>query len=96
MAGHKKKGGRNNNKKKGGSNAGSGARGDTGNQQDSTTLLQNIANLPTFHNDSKTSSAGTIGSGGGHYETYKRSTNNFCNWMKQALPKSKIVAVNDL
>lgn len=55
-------------------------------------------NLPTFHDANRGGSSGGS-SGGGYYETYKRATTHFCEWMKGVsaqLGMEKMKSVNDL
>ena len=107
----KKKAGRNN-KKKGSStaagrqnvnyNAVASSTGrtadDAGTTTSQATLLRRIPKLPTFRGKTEVHATATAGSGGsgGCYEIYKQSTTRFWEWMKQALPKSKMTSVNDL
>jgi hypothetical protein len=107
MAPNNKKGGRANNKKKGKGRAGLGQSSGSSNastastsnpsatassrRQDSLTALR-TTNIPTFHR----TNAETTGNTGGYYEVYKQATTRFWNWMKETLPESKLMSVNDL
>lgn len=90
--GKKKKGGNNNKKNKGGVSV----RQKGPSQQSSNSNssgFRDFDNLPSFHG--KFSNSDSRG-GGGYYEIYKQSTTRFWDWMKQALPNTKMTAVNDL
>ena len=95
----KGRGGRSSNKKKGyshGKGQGGGAPKQSASARDQTapgSALRSIPELQTFH-ESKDASAKAGGSD--YYSIYKRATQNFRDWMKQALPGKRVDRVSDL
>jgi len=105
-----KRKGRNNNKEKKGRHAGGGGCSSGAaaaapraqqQQQQEDVAFRIMSNLPTFHGKGGSArndpTFGCTGSGGGgYYEIYKKATTRFCDWMRSALPKSRMRSVNDL
>ena len=99
MAPNKKKGGRTNNKKKKGQAVAPKSNTTSASSQPSpqsqASILRQIPKLPAFGGKNKDESA-KAPDVGGYYEIYKRSTTRFWEWMKESLPNTKMVGVNDL